>query len=185
SSYGYLFKHLSAKFIPRRKFNELAKNLEEIMMKSLPKLVDDCIKVDSLVRSYMTGHILHVHSAKDTPTSVQEQQYQLYLTMKDDPQLQKDDVSIWFALKIKFKRLQVATTPCRPFALCPSGQDDPYSNAHPKGSIVQKGIIQLSMERLSLEVYLLAKSMKVNQIHQHQVIKNNLMILISGQILMP
>ncbi|GKB72452.1 hypothetical protein Tco_0933864 [Tanacetum coccineum] len=43
--YGYLFEHLSAKFMPRRKFNELAKNLEDIMMEALPMLVDDRIKV--------------------------------------------------------------------------------------------------------------------------------------------
>ncbi|GKB15517.1 hypothetical protein Tco_0849440 [Tanacetum coccineum] len=53
--------------------------------------------------------------------------------MKDDPQLQKDDVSIWLALKIKFKRLQVATTPYRPFAFCPRDQDDPHDDAHLKG----------------------------------------------------
>ncbi|GJV01893.1 hypothetical protein Tco_1308815 [Tanacetum coccineum] len=31
--------------MPRRKFNELAKNLEDIMMEALPMLVDDRIKV--------------------------------------------------------------------------------------------------------------------------------------------
>ncbi|GJV65830.1 hypothetical protein Tco_1476658 [Tanacetum coccineum] len=151
--------------MPRRKFNALAKNLEDIMMESLPKLVDERIKkilqtqvplhvaqmnilereksqadvtkmiaeaiqqerenlrleissqvndvignhipsqVDSSVRSYMTGHIQHVHPAKDTIPSIQEQQYQLYLTMKDDPQLQKDDVS----------------------------QDNPHDDSYPKG----------------------------------------------------
>ncbi|GKD33279.1 hypothetical protein Tco_1248788 [Tanacetum coccineum] len=131
--YGYLFEHLSAKSLPRRKFNELTKNPEDIMMESLPKLVDDRIKVDSPVRSYMTGHILHVHPAKDTPSSTQEQQYQLYLAMKYDPQLQKDDVSIWLALKIKFERLQVAITPCRPSAVRPRDQDDPHDDAHPEG----------------------------------------------------
>ncbi|GJT80952.1 hypothetical protein Tco_1055294 [Tanacetum coccineum] len=53
--YGYLFEHLSAKFMPRRKFNELAKNLEDIMMESLPKLVDERIK-----RILQTQVLLHV-----------------------------------------------------------------------------------------------------------------------------
>ncbi|GJV26869.1 hypothetical protein Tco_1383317 [Tanacetum coccineum] len=52
--YGYLFEHLSAKFMPRRKFNELAKNLEDIMMEALPKLVDDRIKVQ-FRRTSLTG----------------------------------------------------------------------------------------------------------------------------------
>ncbi|GKC38299.1 hypothetical protein Tco_1050683 [Tanacetum coccineum] len=63
-------------------------------------------QVDSSVRSYMTGHILHVHPAKDTPPSTQEQQSQLYLTMKDDPQHS---------------------------VVHPRYQDDPHDDAHPKG----------------------------------------------------
>ncbi|GJU62504.1 hypothetical protein Tco_1244339 [Tanacetum coccineum] len=90
-------------------------------------------QVDSSVRSYMSGHIMHVHPAKDTTPSTQEQQYQLYLTMKDDPRLQKDDVSIWLALKIKFERLQVATTSCIPSVFCLRDQEDPHDDAHPKG----------------------------------------------------
>nr|GEU45872.1 hypothetical protein [Tanacetum cinerariifolium] len=53
--------------------------------------------------------------------------------MKDDPKLQKDDVSIWLALKIKFEGLQVATTPCRPSTVRPRDQDDPHDAAHPEG----------------------------------------------------
>nr|GEX30192.1 hypothetical protein [Tanacetum cinerariifolium] len=175
-----------------KKFHELAKKLEDVMMEALPKLVDDRIKVllkkqvslyvaeglilerekiqadvakmiveaiqqehknlcleissqvndvianhipshvDSSVRFYMTGHILHVHPAKDTTPSAQEQQYQLYLTMKDDLQLQKDNVSIWLAFKIKFERLHVAPTPCRPFAVRLRDRDDPHDDAHPE-----------------------------------------------------
>nr|GEW54462.1 hypothetical protein [Tanacetum cinerariifolium] len=197
--YGFLFEHLLAKFMPRRKFNVLAKFFEDIMMESLPNLVDERIKkilqtqvplhvaqglileteksqadvakmiakaiqqertnlyseisskvnvaianhipsqVDSSVMSYMSPYILHVHSVKDTIPLAQEQQYQLYLTIKDDPQLQKDDISIWLALKIKFKRLQVATTPCRPSVVCPREQDDPHDDAHPEGRIVEPG----------------------------------------------
>nr|GEW77874.1 hypothetical protein [Tanacetum cinerariifolium] len=154
--YGYLFEHLSDRFMPRRNFNEVAQCLQEIMMDSLPKLeyedlrteissqINDAIAnhiplhVDSLVRSYLSGHILHVHPTKDTPNSVQEQQYQLYLTIKDNPQLQKDDVSIWLALKIKFERLQVATTPCRPSVIRPRDQDDPHDDAHSEGENITK-----------------------------------------------
>ncbi|GJX89704.1 hypothetical protein Tco_0341718 [Tanacetum coccineum] len=53
--------------------------------------------------------------------------------MKDNPQLQQDDLPIWFALKYKFKRLHVSDTSCRPSTICPRYQDDPHENAHPKG----------------------------------------------------
>ncbi|GJZ10567.1 hypothetical protein Tco_0545326 [Tanacetum coccineum] len=42
--YGYLFGHLTTRFLPRRKFNELARHLQDIMMESLPKMVDERIK---------------------------------------------------------------------------------------------------------------------------------------------
>ncbi|GJZ24440.1 hypothetical protein Tco_0561899 [Tanacetum coccineum] len=76
-------------------------------------------QVDSFVRNYMSGHILHVHSSQAIPASAQEQQYQLYLTMKDNPQLQQDDLPIWLALKYKFKRPHVSDTSCRPFVVRP------------------------------------------------------------------
>ncbi|GKB45033.1 hypothetical protein Tco_0889975, partial [Tanacetum coccineum] len=90
-------------------------------------------QVDSSVRSYMSNHIFHVHPTQVSQASAQEQQYQLYLTMKDDLQLQRDDLAIWLALKIKFKRLNVSNTPYRSSAIRPRDQDDPHDDAHPEG----------------------------------------------------
>ncbi|GKC76773.1 hypothetical protein Tco_1127547, partial [Tanacetum coccineum] len=157
-NYGYLFGHFKRRFMPRTKFNELAQHLQEIMQESLPKMVDDRIKeftnkqvplyvsqglimereksqadVDSLVKNYMPGHILHVHPSQATPTSTQEQQHQLYLTVRDNPQVQQDDLPIWLALKYKFERLHVVTTPCRHHDVHPRDQDDPHDDAHPEG----------------------------------------------------
>ncbi|GKF15945.1 hypothetical protein Tco_0057407 [Tanacetum coccineum] len=53
--------------------------------------------------------------------------------MRDNPQLQHDDLPIWLALKYKFKRLHVATTPCRPSVVHPRDQDDPHDDSHPEG----------------------------------------------------
>ncbi|GJT99476.1 retrovirus-related pol polyprotein from transposon TNT 1-94 [Tanacetum coccineum] len=58
------------------------------------------------VRSYMSGHILHVHPAQVQSSSIPEQQYQLYLAMKADPLLQQQDIAIWLALQIKFEKTQ-------------------------------------------------------------------------------
>ncbi|GJU17005.1 hypothetical protein Tco_1144971 [Tanacetum coccineum] len=44
----------------------------------------------------------------------------------------QDDLPIWLALKYKFKRLHVATTPCRPSSVRPIDQDDPHDDAHPE-----------------------------------------------------
>ncbi|GJQ97487.1 retrovirus-related pol polyprotein from transposon TNT 1-94 [Tanacetum coccineum] len=102
--YGYLFEHLKAKFLSRKSFDTLADHLQEVMVESLPTIVDKHIKeqvekqvheqvkvqvpehgklqaeissqvqkaidtnipslVDAFVRSYMSGHILHVNPAQ-------------------------------------------------------------------------------------------------------------------------
>ncbi|GKF10943.1 hypothetical protein Tco_0048869, partial [Tanacetum coccineum] len=136
--YGYLFAHLRARFMPRKSFDTLADNLHDVMVETLPTMVDKHIKeqvmkqvpeqvrnqvpehgniqaqistqienaianvipsqVDAFVRRYMSRHILHVHLAQSQTSFVPDQQYQLYLAMKADPQLQQQDIAIWLAL---------------------------------------------------------------------------------------
>ncbi|GKA26128.1 hypothetical protein Tco_0712237 [Tanacetum coccineum] len=157
--YGYLFEHLKAKFLSRKSFDTLADHLQEVMVESLPMMVDKHIKeqqnkeetdkmiaramiqergrlqaeissqiqqaidnhipslVDEFVRNYMSGHTLHVHPAQPQTTSIPEQQYRLYLSMKNNPQLQQHDIAIWLALQMKFETLQ----------------DDPHNDALPEG----------------------------------------------------
>ncbi|GJW66384.1 hypothetical protein Tco_0120808 [Tanacetum coccineum] len=151
--YGYLFAHLKKRFMPRTSSDQLADNLHDVMMETLPSLVKEKVTeqvkkevpvqvrdqvpvylaeglilerkstkeeterliskailqergrmqaqissqiqnaidnaipslVDASVRSYMSGHILHVHPAQVQSSSVPEQQHQLYLAMKTDP----------------------------------------------------------------------------------------------------
>ncbi|GJZ31557.1 hypothetical protein Tco_0576604 [Tanacetum coccineum] len=87
--------------------SEISLQINDVISNHIPS------QVDSLVRNYMAGHILHVHPTQATPTSTQEQQHQLYLTLRDNPRLQHNDLPIWIALKYKFEILHVATTPCR------------------------------------------------------------------------
>ncbi|GJS44474.1 hypothetical protein Tco_0569517 [Tanacetum coccineum] len=199
--YTYLFEHLKERFLSRKSFDTLADHLQEVMVESLPTMVDTHIKeqvkkqvpeqvrdqvpvyvaeglimerqktkeemermiakailqergniqaeissqiqkaidnhipsqVDTSVRSYMSGHILHVHPVQSQTPSVPEQQYQLYLSMKNDPQLQQQDIAIWLALQMKFENLQVPQTTCRPSAVRLRDQDDPHDDAHPEG----------------------------------------------------
>ncbi|GKD98263.1 hypothetical protein Tco_1382160 [Tanacetum coccineum] len=59
--------------------------------------------------------------------------------MKDNPQLQQDDIPIWLALKYKFERLHMSDTSCRPSAVRPRDQDDPHDDAHHEGENSAKG----------------------------------------------
>ncbi|GJW66938.1 hypothetical protein Tco_0121362 [Tanacetum coccineum] len=42
--YGYLFSHLRARFMPRKSFDTLANNLHDVMVETLPTIVDKHIK---------------------------------------------------------------------------------------------------------------------------------------------
>nr|GEV85574.1 retrovirus-related Pol polyprotein from transposon TNT 1-94 [Tanacetum cinerariifolium] len=114
--YGYLFEHLRARFMPRKSFDNLDDHFQEVMVESLPTMVEKHVEqvqkqvpqqkeiatnisseVDASVRSYMSGHILHVHPSQSQTTFVPEQQYQLT------------------------------------FAVRPRHQDDPHDDAHPEG----------------------------------------------------
>ncbi|GKC70817.1 hypothetical protein Tco_1116700 [Tanacetum coccineum] len=149
--------------MPRKKFHELSHHLQDVMEESLPKMVDTRVKeltktqmrfiknarifgqrflrkltilsltIFLLRLIHLSGHILHVHLTQASPASAEEQQYQFYLTMKDNPQLQQDDFPIWLALKYMFERLHVYDTSCRPSAVPPRDQDDPHDDAHPEG----------------------------------------------------
>ncbi|GJT50683.1 hypothetical protein Tco_0976840 [Tanacetum coccineum] len=199
--YGYLFKHMKAKFLSRKSFDTLVDHLQEVMVESLPTMVDKYIKeqvekqvpkqvkvqvpvyvvkgmllerqqnkeetdkmiakamlqehgrlqakissqiqqaidnnipflVDAFIINYMSGHILHVHPAQPQTRSIPEQQYQLYLSMKNNPQLKQQDIAIWLALQMKFETLQVPQTTCRTSAVRPRDQDDPHDDAPPEG----------------------------------------------------
>ncbi|GJV30812.1 hypothetical protein Tco_1391212 [Tanacetum coccineum] len=109
--------------------------MQEHISSQIQNAIDNAIPslVDASVRSYMSGHILHVHPAQVQSSSVPEQQHQLYLAIKADPLLQQQDIAIWLALRMKFEQTQVQQTPCRPSAIRTRDQDDPHDDAHPEG----------------------------------------------------
>ncbi|GKA72996.1 hypothetical protein Tco_0779212 [Tanacetum coccineum] len=106
---------------------QISSQIQNAIDNAIPSLVD------TSVRSYMSGHTLHVHQSQVQSSSVQEQQHQLYLAMKVDPLLQQQDIAIWLALQMKFKKTHVPHTACRPSAIRPRDQDDPHDDAHPEG----------------------------------------------------
>ncbi|GJX99396.1 retrovirus-related pol polyprotein from transposon TNT 1-94, partial [Tanacetum coccineum] len=106
---------------------QISSQIQNAIDNAIPSLVD------ASVRSYMSGHILHVHPAQVQSSSVPEQQHQLYLAMKADPLLQQQDIAIWLALQMKFEKTQVPQTACRYSAVRTRDQDDPHDDAHPEG----------------------------------------------------
>nr|GEV96094.1 hypothetical protein [Tanacetum cinerariifolium] len=151
-------QELTARFMPQKSFGTFANHLHNAMTESLPVMVDKHVKeqveqqvpeqVHNQVPVYVAkGLILERQKTKEEmekmiakailqepqTTSVREQQYQLYLLMKEDPQWQQQDIAIWLALQMKFERLQVPQTTCRTPIVRLRNQDDPHDDAHPEG----------------------------------------------------
>ncbi|GJW63546.1 hypothetical protein Tco_0115430 [Tanacetum coccineum] len=110
-------------------------NIKAEISSQIQKAIDNQIpsQVDASVRSYLSSHVLYLHPAQSQTPSVPEQQYQLYLSMKSNPQLQKQDIAIWLALQTKFENLQVPQTTCRPSVVRPRDQDDLHDDSRPEG----------------------------------------------------
>ncbi|GJX82010.1 hypothetical protein Tco_0331491 [Tanacetum coccineum] len=121
--YTYLFEHLKTRFLSRKSFDTLADHLQEVMVESLPTMVDTHIKeqvkkqvpeqakISSKIQNAIDNHI---------PSQV-------------DASLQQQDIAIWLALQMKFESLQVPQTTCRSSAVRQRDQDDPHDDAHPEG----------------------------------------------------
>nr|GFB47992.1 hypothetical protein [Tanacetum cinerariifolium] len=149
-------------------------NIRAQISSQIQQAIDNDIpsQVDASVMSYLSGHILHVHLTQPQTTYVPEQQYQLYLLMKDDPQRQQQDIAIWLALQIKFKRLQVPQTTCRTPAVAQEIRTILMMMLILRERIVQSGRRNQSMEHMYMESHRLDKIMNMNKVYQHQVIKN-------------
>ncbi|GJR79092.1 hypothetical protein Tco_0149877 [Tanacetum coccineum] len=133
--------------------------LQAKISSQIQKAIDTNIPslVDAFVRSYMSGHILHVHPTQPQTTSVPEQQYQLYLSMKANPQLQQQDIAIWLALQMKFETIHVPQTTCRTPAVHPKDKDNPHDDAYPEGEnnddeVPMKQVSQDIMEEVLLTI---------------------------------
>ncbi|GJZ93695.1 hypothetical protein Tco_0665898 [Tanacetum coccineum] len=81
-------------------------------------------QVDTFLRNYMSNNILYVHPTLAPLSSTQDLQYQLYQMMKNDGKLKRDELSIWWSLKIKFDKSAPSTALCRTVAIRPRDYDD-------------------------------------------------------------
>ncbi|GKC54655.1 hypothetical protein Tco_1077400 [Tanacetum coccineum] len=123
--------------MPRKKFNVLAQHLQETMEESLPIMVDNRVK--ELTKTQVPVYVAHglimerQQNQVDMAKMIVDVDSWVKTYMSDNPQLQQDDLPIWLAFKYKFKRLYVATTPCRPSDIFPRDQDDPHKDAPPEG----------------------------------------------------
>ncbi|GKE77920.1 hypothetical protein Tco_1544040, partial [Tanacetum coccineum] len=161
--YGYLFENLPARFMSRKSFDTLADHLQEVMVESLPDMVDTHIKeqvkkqVHEQVRDQVPvyvaeGLILKRQKTKEemkrmiAKAILQERgniQAKISSQIQNaiannipsqvDASLQQQDIAIWLALQMKFEILQVPQTTCRTSVVRLRDQNDPHDDTHPEG----------------------------------------------------
>ncbi|GJX99884.1 hypothetical protein Tco_0356903 [Tanacetum coccineum] len=131
--------------------DQLADNLHDVMMETLPSLVKEKSNESKLRRKFQCKFEIKMSCVQSS--SVPEQQHQLYLAMKADPLLQKQDIAIWLALQMKFEKTQVLQSACRFFAIRTRDQDNPHDDAHPEGDNSAK-----KAETIKYEAYVSGES---------------------------
>ncbi|GKA85719.1 hypothetical protein Tco_0807373, partial [Tanacetum coccineum] len=121
--YGYLFAHLKKRFMPLTSSDQLADNLHDVMMETLPSLVKEKVIEQVQKEAHISSQI---QNAIDNaiPSLVDA---------SGDPLLQQQDIAIWLALQMMFEKIQVPQTACRFSAIRIRDQDDPHDDAHPEG----------------------------------------------------
>ncbi|GJS53480.1 hypothetical protein Tco_0626842 [Tanacetum coccineum] len=124
-------EHLKAKFLSRKSFDTLADHLQEVMVESLPTMVDKHIK-EQVVKQ--VPEQVKVYSSRWDDYRLEiSSLIQQAIENNIPSRLMQQDISIWLALQMKFETLRVPQTTCRTSAIFLRGQDDPHDDAPPEG----------------------------------------------------
>ncbi|GJX86314.1 hypothetical protein Tco_0337088 [Tanacetum coccineum] len=117
--YGYLFEHLRVKFLSRKSFDNLADHLQEVMVESLPTMVDKHIKeqVEKQVPDSTTNNICSKTTI--STVSINESRSSVAATRHSNMASTSDEI-------------HVPQTTCRTHVVRPRDQDDPHDDAHPE-----------------------------------------------------
>ncbi|GJR20739.1 hypothetical protein Tco_0969266, partial [Tanacetum coccineum] len=111
--YGYLFAHLRASFMLRKSFDTLADNLYDVMVETLPTMVDKHIK-EQVMKNVEIFRLKSRHKLR--------MQLPMSFLLK-----------LMHPFEMKFERNTVLQTACRTPAVYPRDQDEPLDDAHLKG----------------------------------------------------
>ncbi|GJW20770.1 hypothetical protein Tco_0031392 [Tanacetum coccineum] len=132
--YTYFVKTSESKVLSRKSFDTLADHLQEVMVESLPTMVDTHIKeqvkkqVPEQVRDQVP--VAWKYTAKNFRTN----QNTIDNHIPSQVDAHNQDIAIWIAtLRLKFENLQYHNYSVEPLLLRESSQDDPHNDAHPEG----------------------------------------------------
>ncbi|GJT06482.1 hypothetical protein Tco_0840944 [Tanacetum coccineum] len=136
--YGYLFGHLTTRFMPGRKFNEFTRHLQDIMMESLPKMVDEHIKkiLQTQVPLHVArGIILEIEKsqeevAKMIANAIQQERENFLSEISSQV---NDAITNHIPSHVDSSVRSYMSGHVLPSTARPRDQDDPHKDAHPEG----------------------------------------------------
>ncbi|GKB08208.1 hypothetical protein Tco_0836492 [Tanacetum coccineum] len=133
--YTYLFEHLKQRFLSRKSFDTLADHLQEVMVKSLPIMVDTHIKeqvkkqVPKQVRDQVPVYVAEGLILERQKTKEEMEQMIAKAILQERGNIQaKISSQIQKAIDN-----QIPSQVDAPSAVRPRDQDDPHDDAHPEG----------------------------------------------------
>ncbi|GJU90830.1 hypothetical protein Tco_1303253 [Tanacetum coccineum] len=142
--YGYLFAHLRARFMPRKSSDQLADDLHDVMVETLPSMVKEHVReqVKKQVPEQVRDQV-PVYVAKGISSEIQK--------AIDDSIPSQVDASVRSYMfghilyvhpaqsqtasvpEQQYQLTQVPQTTCKTSAVRPRDQEDPHDDAHPEG----------------------------------------------------
>ncbi|GJX56610.1 hypothetical protein Tco_0286507 [Tanacetum coccineum] len=141
--YTYLFEHLKERFLSRKSFDTLADHLQEVMVESLPTMVDTHIKeqvkkqVPEQVRDQVPVYVAEGLIMERQKTKEEMERMIAKAILQERGNIQAEISSqIQKAIDHHIPSQVDASVPqttCRPSAVRPRDQDDPHDDAHPEG----------------------------------------------------
>ncbi|GJR75606.1 retrovirus-related pol polyprotein from transposon TNT 1-94 [Tanacetum coccineum] len=175
--YTYLFEHLKERFLSRKSFDTLADHLQEVMVESLPTMVDTHIKeqvkkqVPEQVKDQVLVYVAEGLIPERQKTKEEMERMIAKAILQERGNIQAEIFSqIQKAIDNQIPSQVDASVPqttCRTSAVCLRDQDDPHDDDYPEGEnsakrhktseyeaymFVESSSRQMIMEEVSLTI---------------------------------
>ncbi|GJW44014.1 hypothetical protein Tco_0072813 [Tanacetum coccineum] len=140
--YGYLFAHLRARFMPRKSFDTLADNLHDVMVETLPAMVDKHIKeqvVKQVPEQVRSSPVERGNIQAQISTQI-ENAIANVIPSQVDASVQS--YMSGHILHVHPAQSQTSSVPEQQYQLTPAirprDQDDPHDDVHPEGRMTKR-----------------------------------------------
>nr|GEZ36245.1 hypothetical protein [Tanacetum cinerariifolium] len=126
-------RHIKQSFMQRKDFTKMANAIKLTMKEIVPSMVDKRVNkiATKLISLYVAkGLLLDMQKAQ---TNIATLVAKAYSKMKDDEQARNAYLSIWWSLKIKFKKLAHTVAPCQIDVVYTHDHEDHHNDARSEG----------------------------------------------------